>query len=203
MAGPHHIGPVFFHAGGQLGIGCRGRYVPGQNHQIHRRQVPSVPAKAFADETAQAVAPHRQSHLLAGDGKAQAGVSGLITAEQHREVPVGRALAFLEDAVEVRGGQQPATTGEVLPCRRSLSRGDRVDRPKPGSDGQAGAALRPATLENQPPAAGGHSRPESVGANTLQLAGLVGSFHEENPLDKPGQAVRGRRKGKDGPVSCQ
>jgi len=54
---------------------------------------------------------------------------------------------------------------------------------RPGSDGQAGTAFGAATFQNQPTAAGCHACAESVGTDALQLAGLVSSFHEENPPD--------------------
>lgn len=154
---------------------------------IHRRKVGADQAEAFANESTEAVASHRETHSLAGNGEAQAGFTAVVRPEKHREISIGRPLAFAEHAVKIGGVKEAAAAAESGAATRPFS--DRGRRPDDGlwrttgllvlaGDHKHLAALGTPAGQHQASTTGSHAGTETVGPLPLELAGLVGSLHK-------------------------
>lgn len=165
-------------AGDDFAVYCTGSSVSRQHHEVKRWQAGSPLTKTLSHEAAKPVTANSQANLLPGNGESQSRPVDVIRMEQDREKPIPGSPAMLKHVIKVRCAQQAQVSWEGPAARYDRSARQEINRNRP-SDRESRPALCAAAFQHQAPAASGHAGSETVGPDTLELAGLISSFHEE------------------------
>ena len=125
-------------------------------------------AEAFTNGSFDAIARHRRSGYLAGNCQAKAWMIKRVRCRQHRHpAVVNPVLAVIKDPLVFRGPGQSYPSGKT---RRAGTQGNDSDR-------QTCTALGATGVDDATTVLGAHASTETVCPLTLQVTGLIGSFH--------------------------
>jgi hypothetical protein len=152
----------------QFLAGLSGHIIPAQYHYIQAIQFILVVAEAFTNGSFDAIACHRRPGYLAGNCQAKAWMIKCVRCCQHRHPAiVNPVLAIIKDPLVFRGPGKSYPSGKT---RRTGTQGNVSDR-------QTGTALGATGVDDATTVFGAHAGTETVCPLTLQVTGLIGSFH--------------------------
>lgn len=152
------------------------------DHYVHGRQFMLVVSKRFSDEPFEPVAPHRVPDDARGDRQSQACRRPAVGTNKNRKEGIRETSRILIDAIEIRFVVKTLRRGEragdclqvgVLAVVLAVASGASWRT----SDSEPFTALRTTASQHPTSGSGRHARAETVGAGTMNVAGVVSALH--------------------------
>ena len=98
-----------------LAVCGRASRIPGQHHDVNRRQGGSALAETLSHQAAKPVAANSQSNFLLGNREAEARSVQVVRMEQDREKSIHGSLTILKHVIKVCCAEQALLPREALP----------------------------------------------------------------------------------------
>jgi len=144
-------------------LGGRSRH----HYEVHAAQLRLTLTETLPRQALDAVTVNCSADAFLGDCQPEPRTSMAGGASQHGQVGVCRLLCVIKNMLKIGGGAQPMRTGKAE-ARRSQAL---------TADSKPLAAFGAAGIDDLATAGGFHSGTKAVGADALNLARLIRSFH--------------------------